>query len=99
MKSIGIAVNLIALLTCLVAANHLWRLGWDYITMAGGLPEFSVEYVWALITTPGLHLRLAYWLIAWSSLCFSGGFTILAIAGGHWGWHQVASALENRNPS
>lgn len=93
MDAVGTAANAIAIVASIWIGLNLWRMGWDNVAMAGGLPEPSLEYAWALVNAPELHRRLLYWFMAWVCWAFALGFAALAIAGLHWAWHAIRSAL------
>lgn len=93
MDMVATVANAVAVVATIWVGLSLWRMGWDNIAMAGGLPEPTLEYAWALINAPELQRRLTYWLIAWACWVFALGFAALAVAGLHWAWHAIRNAL------
>lgn len=90
----GIAANVLLTLVCIWTGLRLWGMSSEYLTAAGGLPKPTIEYAWAAINTPALHMRLWYWFVAWSCAVFAVGAGLLSVAGAHWAWHRVREALQ-----
>lgn len=96
MEIASFAFNVVATLACAWAALRLWGDAGRYLANAGGWPLLSLDYAWRLVQSPGIHLRLMWWGLAWVSAVFAVGAGLLAAAGARslfWRIHGLVRAL------
>lgn len=95
MELSGVVLNALLFLFALWACLRLAGASSGYLANAGGMPPLSIDGMMALATGEGFHLRLFWWMAAWTAMVFAVGFGLLAVAGGRWVWIRAKAALES----